>query len=297
MRKDVFFYLRKCLAFFDIKAKSVPPAVFLVILALYALYFYIAQFDAQPATLFSSQLTAPDGAAAASQASVGSMVLGIVIMLAINIVSFIYLDAAARDARNQEYVARDCVNAALKCFLRLSGVTIIKNILIFAGLFFFIVPGIYLMILFLFAECAILERGVGVMPSLRFSRALTYKKRGEIFKIELLCNLIIAIFVIILMSIFASFNSVVFQYIILFTLSICTLIELKLIAYLYADAIAAYDGNEKASVDAARAAIRGMYGRDGEYPAGGDVGDGGGGIDDGDGGGGNGGGGEDGDKL
>ena len=263
MRKDIFFYLRKCIAFFDIKAKVIPPVVFLCILALYALYFYIVQIDTQSLNLVTSQYMTPEGATVPVQTSVGSMALGVVVMLLINIVSFIYLDAATRDAKNQEYAARDCINSAMKCFLRLSGVTILKNILVFAGLFLFIIPGIYLMILFLFAECAILDKGHRVMSGLRFSRTLTNKKRGEIFKIELFCNLIIAIFVIILLSIFSSNNIIVFQYILLFTLSICTLIELKLIAYLYADAVAAHEGGEKAAVDAARAAIRDLYGKGG----------------------------------
>jgi hypothetical protein len=229
-------------AFFDIKAKTIPPVIFLLILALYAVYFYIIQLDSQTYNFLLSQYSSSDIAQAPFQTSFATMAFSILIMLSINIVSFIYLDAAVRDASNMEYTAGDCFNNALKCFPRLTGVTIIKNIILAAGLFLFIIPGIYLAILLIFAECAILNRRNAVVESLKFSRTLTNKRRGEIFRIELFCNLIIAVFVILILSIFSSNNIIVFQYIMLFAISIVTLIEHKLVAHLYVDAITAYEG-------------------------------------------------------
>ena len=245
MRKDIFYYFKKSVAFFDIRAKMLPPVVFLIILALYAFYMYLMQIDIQSFDLASVQYFTSDEAVAPVQASLTSMLLGIVIMLVVNLVSFVYLDAAVREVKNEDYTARDCVNSALKHFPGLTGVSILKNIILGVGLFFFIIPGIYLAVLFIFAECAILDKNKHVLDSMRFSRNITKKRRGDIFKIELFCNLIIAIFVILLLSIFASYNLIVFQYIMLFTLSLCTLIEHKLVALLYSDAMAtvAYEQN------------------------------------------------------
>lgn len=231
--KDVFFYFKKSAAFFDLKAKSIPPVVFLVMLALYSLNFYLMQTDSQVYSILSTEYLTSD-AAAQPQVSFGAMAAGIAVMLLINIVSFVYLDAAIREAKQVEYSARDCVGAALRYFLRLSGVTILKNIILIAGLFLFIFPGIYLAIVMIFAECVILDKNASVLSGLKLSGKLTAGRRGEIFKIELFCNLIIAIFLVLILSIFSTNNLAVFQYILLFTFTICTLIELKLTAYLYA---------------------------------------------------------------
>ena len=245
MRKNIFYYFKKSVAFFDIRAKMLPPIIFLIILALYALYMYLMQIDIQSFDLASVQYFTSDEAAAPVQASLTSMLLGIVIMLVVNLVSFVYLDAAVREVKNEDYTARDCVNSALRHFPGLTGVSILKNIILGVGLFLFIIPGIYLAVLFIFAECAILDKNKRVLDSMRFSRDITKKRRGDIFKIELFCNLFIAIFVLLLLSIFASYNLIVFQYIMLFTMTLCTLIEHKLVALLYTDALAtvAYEQN------------------------------------------------------
>ena len=247
MRKDVFYYFKKSVAFFDLKAKAIPPIVFLTVLALYSLYFYVNRIDYQEYSLQAAQYLSPDGAVMPPQASFASMTVGIVIMLLINIVSFVYLDAVIREAKHEDYTGGDCIRAALRCFPRLTGVTVLKNIVLAAGLFLFIIPGVYLAVLLIFAECATLDKNNGVIASMKFSRTLTNKRRGEIFKIELFCNLIIAIFVILLLFIFSSNNVVVFQYILLFTLSICTLVEHKLTAHLYVDALAVLEGRAEAA--------------------------------------------------
>ena len=256
MRKDVFFYFKKSIAFFDLKARSIPPAVFLAILALYALYFFIMQIDTQSYNLMSTLYQTADGETVPVQMSGLALVSGLAIMLLINLVSFVYLEAAVREAKDEEYTAAKCVNAVFKYFFRLSGVTILKNILMMVGIFLLFIPAIYFAILLIFAECAVLDRNKAVVESLKFSGVLTNKRRWEIFKIELFVNLILAFFIILLLIIFNSSNLVVFQYISLFAISLCTLIELKLVAYLYADAINAYDERDKAAVAAARASIK-----------------------------------------
>jgi len=242
MRKDVFYYFKKCIAFFDIKAKQVPPVVFLLILALYALSSYIIMLNPQAYDLIPQQGAAPGGADAANQASFVELAGLFFVMMLINAASFVYLDAAIRDARGIDYTARDCIVSALKNFPRLMGVTIVKNIVIFAGMCLFVIPGIYMMVLLVFAESAILDKGARAMKSLRSSGALTKGRRGEIFKIELFCNLIIAIFIIILLLIFQSINAIAFNFVMLFVISLITLINFKLVAHLYADAILAKEG-------------------------------------------------------
>ena len=241
MRRDIFFYFKKSIVFFDLKAKAIPPAVFIVILAMYALYFYLMQIDYQAVNLMSLQNLSPESTPPA-QTSFSSFLVSIVIMLCINLVSFIYLDAAIREAKNEEYAAMDCVNSALKYFLRLSAVTILKNIILLAGLFLFVVPGIYIGLMLLFAECAILHRDRKVVASLQFSRNITKGRRGYIFKVELFCNLILLFFIILILNIFATNNLIVFQYIFLFMLSMFTLINHKLTAYLYVETLAAHEG-------------------------------------------------------
>ena len=245
MRKDIFFYFKKSVAFFDLKVKSIPPAVFLTMLALYALNTYSVQLAPAADSLSFSQYLAPDGAAAPLRISYPAMFAGLFLMLLINLVSFVYLSAAIREAKNEEYSARDCVNAALRNFLRLTGVTILKNMALLLGLMFFIIPGIYLAIVLIFAECAILDKNSQTLASLKFSQLLTAGKRGDIFKVELFCNLIIVFFVLLLLNFFVTNNVYVFQYAFLFMISICSLIEHKLVAYLYADALAAYEGPAK----------------------------------------------------
>ena len=236
--RDVFFYLKKSITFFDLKAKSVPPAVFVGILALNILYIFMLQLDITGNDLLSEYMSG-DGAASAIRTSNLALAAGLIIMLVINLLSFIYLDAAIRDAKGMEYTARDSVNAVLKNFLRLTGVTILKNVIFVAGFFMFILPAIFMMVILIFAECVVLDQGGAVVESLKRSNVLTNKKRGEIFKVILFCNLILAFFVIFLLSVFASYNVSVFQYISIFAFSLCILINFKLVAYLYADVMSA----------------------------------------------------------
>ena len=242
MRKDIFYYFRKSIAFFDLKARSIPPIVFIIILALYSIYFYINQTGYIDYSFFDESFFSADGAAAPMQASYPFMAAGIIIMLIINVVSFVYLDAVIREAKHEEYTGGDCVKSALRCFPRLIGVSILKNMILAAGFFLFIIPGIYFAIVLIFAECAILDKNNKTIASLKFSGFLTQNRRGEIFKIVLFCNLIVAFIVILLLLIFSSNNVIVFLYILLFMLSICMLIEHKLVAHLYVDALASREG-------------------------------------------------------
>ena len=254
MRKSVFFYFKKSIAFFDLKARSIPPAVFIGMLALYSLYFYIMQTDAGGAVMqdavmrdavtqgaASAQDAYAQGAAYAEESFV-AMVAGFVIMLLCNMLSYIYLDAAIREAKQEEYAARQCVASAVKHILRLTVLAILKNIILFAGLLMLIIPGLIFSIILLFSECAVLDKGSKAVEGMRFSGKITKGARVDIFKIKLFCDLILAFFVILLLNIFSSNNLFVFQYIMLFTLSICVLVEHKLVAFLYADALAAYEG-------------------------------------------------------
>ena len=62
MPKEVQFYLKKALTFFDLTAKTLPPVTFLVVLGMYFIYFYVEQLFL-PAQLFpAGQLTDPGGA-------------------------------------------------------------------------------------------------------------------------------------------------------------------------------------------------------------------------------------------
>lgn len=244
MRNNIFYYFKKSIAFFDIKAKTMPPVVFLIMLALFAANVFSSRLDYHTINPASPQFLDPDAAAVQSQASLSSLAASILIMLSINMVSFVYLDAVIRDAKQEEYSNRICIQSAIRSFPRLMGVTIFKNAVIIAGLFLLIVPGIYFAILFIFAECAALDKKCKIGESIKQSVALTSKKRGEIFKVVLFCNIAIFIFVILILIFFASNNAAVFQYILLFMLSMYTLIGHRLAALLYADALASQENRE-----------------------------------------------------
>jgi len=249
MKKNVFFYFKKSVAFFDLRVRAIPPAVFISMLALYSLYMYIMQSNSQTLSLWPTQYGGADASAAGSRMQYPLLLLSLLLMLLINAVSYVYLAAAVKEAKNEEYTANDCIRAAMKNFVRLTGVTILKNMVILLGLTMFIIPGIYFAIILIFAECAVLDKNRQTLAGLKYSYDLTAGRRMEIFKIELFCNLIVIFFVILMLNIFATNNIFVFQYIFIFLLSMCSLIEHKLIAYLYVDALVAAEGESAIAVN------------------------------------------------
>jgi len=238
MPNNVFYYFKKSVAFFDLKAKSLPPVVFVVILALYSVYMYIIQKNTAAYNSFTPQNFIVEAANESLTASYPALFLVLIIILLINVVSFIYLSAAIKEAKNEDYTAKDCISATLRNFIRLTGVTILKNVMLVIGLMLFLIPGIILAIIIIFAECFILDRNAGVLAGLKGSWQTTKGRRGEIFKIELFCNLIIIFFVVFILNFFVDSAPIVFQYIFTFLLSLCSLIEHKLVAYLYVDSVA-----------------------------------------------------------
>ena len=265
MIKNASYYLKKSIAFFDLKARNIPPLCFVILLALSAMT------NALPIDniLYDTE-TGQIRAFAPYAVPVRQLYLISAVALAVALftkaVSMIYLSAAIRDASNADYTGRDCVCVVIKKFVRLIGMTIVKYFIgllcIFPmlavmylysrypfSLFIFIplllisiIPVIYFSIMFFFAESSILNNNCKkVFQSLKFSRDLTKGRRGEIFRVMAFCVMIVFIFIILLLLILSAIPQIVYQFTIMFIFTIIALMQQKLTAYLYVDILSAYE--------------------------------------------------------
>jgi len=238
---------------------------FVILLALSALTNALPIFDIilDPET-GQLQTFDPNAAPAGQFYIVSALALG-AMLLTIGVL-MVYLCAAIRDASSADYKGIECVLTAVKSYLRLIGVSLIKFIvnvlcfvpmllinifllgyeysafLYFALLLLSLVPLAYFSIMFFFAESSILDNKCrGVFQSLKYSRDLTKGRRGEIFKVIAYCILMVLLIVMLLLYVLTTTHQIIFQFIIIFVFTIITLMQQKLTANLYVDTVSAYE--------------------------------------------------------
>jgi hypothetical protein len=251
------YYLKKGLVFFDLRAKIIPPAVFVIIFALgFACYFIQGMVQGGGAGgvagvaggIDASGIIsgAPDLASGAGDAIAGApalpasqaLILSALLLACsavLNLALSVYLRAAIMDAKNESCSAWENIRSVLKNAGRLIAAAILKNLAVFAGLFLFVVPGIIIALEYLFTECAIVDAGAGVRESFGRSRRIMRGRKMPAFQVLLFCNLVLLISIYIFLQMFAGSNNAVFAYASMFLFSVYSLMLNKMIAFMYFD--------------------------------------------------------------
>ncbi|MDR1438796.1 MAG: hypothetical protein LBJ10_01920, partial [Clostridiales bacterium] len=205
---SALYYLKKGLAFFDLRAKIIPPAVFVITFALSFAYYFMQ------GRLPSGTGLGIGGAAESAPALPGAQLpilaaLLLACSLLLNIASSVYLRAAIKEAKGEDCSAWECARFALKNAGKLFVAALLKNLAVVIGLFLLIVPGIMTALEYLFTECAIMDTGAKVRESFRCSRRLMSGRKMPVFQILLFCNLVMLMFVFTFLQFFANSNNMV----------------------------------------------------------------------------------------
>ena len=214
MLRDIFFYLKKSVTFFDLQVKSIAPVIFIVTLGINLIY-----------------ALSDNGA----KMDISGLIIGLAVSLFINMISLIYLYAAIKEAKNEPYTAWDCLRETGRNFFKLLVMSVLKVVLVSVGILLYVVPGIIVAIMFLFSECIVLDSGKPVNESMKQSKAMTSGKKLTLFRIILFCDAVIFFFIVLLLSMFASNNDAIFAYACMFLVAIYSLMQNKRLAYLYVD--------------------------------------------------------------
>lgn len=86
-----------------------------------------------------------------------------------------------RHSNGDNIVFDDLFDVVDKRWIYFAFLGIIKNLLIVLGLLFFIVPGVYLAIRWMFAELLVIDKGLRPMEALKASSEMTEGVRGQLF--------------------------------------------------------------------------------------------------------------------
>ena len=231
MLRDVFFYLKKSLTFFDLKAKYLTPVVFLVSLGIYVIAPFVI-----------------DLVGSSSQRLELEILINLLVYLSVSIISFVYLSAAIYEAKNEAYTVKDCIRQTKQNVIMLLIITLLKSPfylaqnVAFFDFFKYVVwfsPVLFVLLLFfLFSECIILDSGTSVVKSLIKSGRMTKGKRLRLLFIILFSDIVILYAGFTLIGLFiesSNENIVLLSYATMFILTIYSLMYYKRLAYLYVD--------------------------------------------------------------
>ena len=231
MLRDIFFYLKKSLTFFDLKAKYLTPVVFVVSLGIYVIAPFVVE-------LGESHFQGP----------AFEILVNLFVYLFISMISFVYLSAAIYEAKNETYTAKDCIRKTKQNFIMLLIMTILKSPIYLAQLEAFaevvsyvvwIAPLLLvLFFFFLFPECIILDSGTSIIEGLRKSGSMTKGKKLKLLFIILFSDVVILYIIFMLISIFVendANNFALIAYATTFIFTIYSLMYYKRLAYLYVD--------------------------------------------------------------
>ena len=98
-----------------------------------------------------------------------------------------------RHANGETVVFDDLFEIVDKRWIYFAFLGIIKSLLIFLGLLFFIVPGVYLAIRWMFAELLVIDKGLRPMEALKASSEMTEGVRGKLFLYALVSLLLVIV--------------------------------------------------------------------------------------------------------
>lgn len=102
-----------------------------------------------------------------------------------------YLAMFIRHFRDETIVFDDIYTVRDFRFVSLAFLSIIKMVFIVLGLIFFIVPGVYLAVRWIYAELLVVDQGLRPLEALRASSSLTAGCRWKLFGFSLLAGLLV----------------------------------------------------------------------------------------------------------
>jgi hypothetical protein len=243
----MFVYFKRAALFFDVKARIIPPVVFVILLVFFPLQSYFTSGDLELWDRYRTQLEqyVTREFAGANTAGFpnapyetlsGLLTTTLVFWLLQEIVTSAYMCALIFDAKKIEYTAKDCIVTVLRRIFPIIFLSLLCLLVCVLGLMLLIIPGIILFIILIFSKCAVLDEGSGVLGSMRFSAFLTKGRRMDIFLVTLFATLFMMICQTLLLIIFSPTSNYVFNYVSIFLSVIMSMIHCKLIAVLYIDA-------------------------------------------------------------
>ncbi len=240
------FYVRQALKFYDIKGEGIAPAVFVVILS--------AGFVGalMPGSLLENRYF--------------NYSYNFISMSVIYFVSAIYQSAYINDLRKKKYNLDSLKSLIAHRGKRIAAVSVIVSLLslpvtlfaelalsdtgqvaqmnvflkkILTGTLLMLIYAavmIFLYLMYLFVFSYIIDKNHGVMEALRASRTRTKGRRGQIFAIIIVFNVILFFATMITMLFAGAFQNVlILSFVTTFVASIFSLVQQRLIALMYND--------------------------------------------------------------
>ena len=209
-------YLGKSLKFYSLSAESLPPAVFVFILALGTISIFL------PDKLLNDNWF--------------YIIYNFINIILVFMASSVYLYACISEFSGKKYTVRDCMTRVLHTLPVLTAAYILVTVADIVGLALFIIPGLVLYIMLMFFSCFILDAGSGVIQSIRESRRITTGRKMELFSIMLLLNLILIVPLVIIIIVAVPQNDMrIMTFVTTFFISLLGLVQQRAIALLYLD--------------------------------------------------------------
>lgn len=156
--------------------------------------------------------------------------INLITFLITNIIGATYIYAFLRDIRGIPYTFFECIKVTFKKLFKLIILSIITVIAICGGLFIFIVPGIIIYLMFIFANQYMMDQNRSIFQSIKASIDTTNGIKMNIFTVILLFNLLMFIFP---NFVSASNGHLVYAFVASFISTIFTLMYNRLISIMY----------------------------------------------------------------
>jgi len=226
-----FRYFPRAIKFYGLKIEKIAALVFIILLAINLGTSLFSTQIFKNLSLSTSGILADD-LAKMMDFYLRVMVISLFSFLISNIVSAFYVYAYVRDLRGVPYTFGECIKSVMGKLIRIFMISIITALAITFGTMAFIIPGIVLYIMFIFAVQFMVDQDRTIFNSLKASINLTSGYKAGIFTAVLMLNLI----TMLVPSFVEAGNGIlVFSFVSAFITTIFSLIYQRFITLMYFD--------------------------------------------------------------
>lgn len=188
-----FRYFPASVKFYGLKNDKIAAFVFIILLGINFCANLFAENSTNNLSTLNGQLMAPD-LTQYIQLLIRIGAISLATSMLMNIFSSFYLYAFIKDLRGIPYTFADCLKDIGKKLYKIIILSLIVFCAIFTGSLLFVIPGLILYIMFIFANQFLIDQNRSVFNSLKGSVNLTNGYKTGIFSSVLMLNLLIIIF-------------------------------------------------------------------------------------------------------
>lgn len=165
-------YFFRLLKFYELKNEKFTPVIFVFVLGIiFCSQLISASYIDKIMPLLSTERIVDLSEAVAHAMKLNIIQLGISILL--NLVLTVYLIAYIKDLKSEPYSLKNCLLLVLRKSVIIVLGFLILGIAMALGLILLVVPALILYLMFLFANCYIVDKGMGIIKAFKASMSLT----------------------------------------------------------------------------------------------------------------------------